>query len=233
MKELTVVCQNVGNYEGRGREYVTKLLDGFNRYLPNYLGVRYVCLTDDPSSVPSYADAISGPPELTGWWIKMAMFKPGMFKAGERIIACDLDTIITGDLTDIVAYDGDFAALSDPYHPHRLSSSLMMWRAEYLDHVWDEWNAAGRPKEQFGVFGDGACIEHYHPDCDRLQTLCPGQIASYKADCRVPGRMPPDTRILFFHGRPKPHDCAAPFVRALWNQEPQSAADLKENAYAS
>ncbi len=212
----TIVCQNVGNYEGRGREYVTKLFDGFRRNLTQ--PVKFVCLTDDPDCVPSYATAKAGPPELTGYWIKMAMLMPGMFEPGEKIVACDLDTIVTGNVDHIVSYDGDFAANSDPYHPERFSSSLMIWRAGFLDHVWTDWNAAGRPKEQFGVFGDGACIEHYHPHADRLQTRFPGQISSYKVDCRKYSRMPPDTRILYFHGRPKCHDCLAPFVKALWSR---------------
>lgn len=218
MRSITVVCQNVGNYQGRGREYVRKLLDGFQYYMPRDVEARYACVTDDPSSLPDYVDALD-PAGLTGWWCKMAMLRPGMFQAGERIVACDLDTIITGGLSDIVAYDGNFAALSDPYHPHRLSSSLMMWRAGCLDHVWNEWNADGRPTDRFGVFGDGACIEHYHPDCDRIQDTCPGQIASYKVDCRKYSRMPPNTRVLFFHGVPKPADCTAPFVQALWKRD--------------
>jgi hypothetical protein len=186
--------------------------------MPRNVEVRYAVVTDDPSSLPDYADALD-PAGLTGWWCKMAMVKPGMFPAGERIIACDLDTLITGDLTDIVSYDGDFAALTDPYHPHRMNSSLMSWRAGHLDHVWNEWNDDGCPREQFGPFGDGGCIDHYHPECDRFQTLFPGQIASYKADCRKYSRMPPDTRILYFHGQPKPHDCKAPFVKALWDRD--------------
>ncbi len=100
----------------------------------------------------------------------------------------------------------------------------MIWRAGHLHHVWADWNAAGRPTEQFGVFGDGGCLEHFHRPFHRLQSLCPGQIASFKVDCWPLQQIPPNTRVLFFHGRPKPHECRAPYVMALWNQPPRHAA---------
>ncbi len=223
MKRVTVVCQNVGDYKSRGTEYVAKLFDGFRRYMPADIETKYVCITDNPASLPSYAIAKS-PLGLTGWWCKMAMFAPETFEADERILACDLDTLITGDLSDIAGYDGEFAALNDPYHPLQLSSSLMTWRAGHLHHVWGDWNAAERPTERFGVFGDGGCLEHFHPQCDRLQSLFPGQIYSFKSTIWLIGQVPPNARVVFFHGRPKPHECRAPYIVDLWNQPPLDVA---------
>jgi hypothetical protein len=212
---LTVATVQVQNYEDRGAEYLAKLYGGIKRHMPAGVEWRGVCFTDDPATVPAGVSArplVSG---LGGWWNKLLMFAPGAFDAGERVLFADLDTLFCGDLGDFAGYRGRFAALRDPFYPDHLGSALMAWEAGALDHIWTSFEAGGKP--QFDPRGDQFWIETMQPEYDRWQDMFPGQVASFKANCVQQGKMPEDTRVLVFHGHPRPHQCRAPYVQHLWS----------------
>lgn len=189
-KPLNIVCLNHGNYLGRGDEYVAKLKAGVEQ---NYKGRHaFHVLTEDDC-----------PEGLTGWWNKLALFQPGRFEG--RCVYFDLDTIVTGSLDDLMAYDGPFAALRDQWQPGQLNSSLMTWTSGELDHVWDRWVAADCPQDD--PRGDQAWITEQMPMALRLQDLLPGQLGSWKADFGMnAANIPPTNRVCFFHGQPRPHE---------------------------
>jgi hypothetical protein len=214
---LTVAALQTGNYEGRGAEYLAKLFDGIRRHMPRDIDLRCVCFTDDATTLPPGVQARGVPFGPPSWWQKLAMFRPGAFEPGTQVLYFDLDTIILGDLGDIARYRGDFAMLNDPFFPERANSSLMSWTAGKFDHVWTAWEAAGRP--QFDRRGDQFWIETTaQTKVDRWQDMLPGQIVSFKADCWLRGKIPDGARVMVFHGQPRPHNCAAGFVRKLWNR---------------
>lgn len=214
MSPITFVAVQVRNYEGRGAEYASKLFNGVRKHMPKRFDLRCVCLTDDAKTVPEGVEPIMALPGIRGWWNKCQLFRPGMFAAGERVMFCDLDTIIVGDIGDFADYDGDFAAMRDPFFPDRLGSAIMVWEAGKLDHVWTLWDQGGRP--QFNPQGDQRWIESAQPRVDWLQDMLPEQIRSFKADCRPLGRVPDNTRILVFHGQPRPHAVPEKWAAELW-----------------
>lgn len=213
---LRIVTVQTGNYCDRGAEYVAKLFDGVRRFMPKGVEYRCECLTDDPTTLPNHVADKLVPAGIAGWWNKLALFSPGMFPSGDRIVYSDLDTIVTGDLSDIAGYRGKFAIMRDPYHPQHVGSSLMSWEAGTLDHIWTTWDRGGRP--QFDPRGDQRWIETMQPQGDYWQDFVPGQVASYKVDCWKQGRIPPDTRVLMFHGLPRPHETKAAFIEELWRR---------------
>ncbi len=219
---LTIACVSVQNYCGRGQEYTEKLFAGFRRHMPPGLPWRGVCLTDDPQMAPEGVQATIVPQGLTGWWAKIFAFHPHVFPEGERVILADLDTIICGDLGDIARYGARFAMQDDFFHPEAANSGLMAWEAGTLNHIWTRWDEAGRPS--FHAGGDQNWVASVEPDADRWQRMYPGQIVSFKADCWLRGGIPPNARICGFHGRPRPHECRAPYIVDLWNQPPLSVA---------
>ncbi len=202
---LNIVTVQVGNYCGRGAEYVERLFDGVHNHLKIFLPetVRYWCLTDDPASLPYRALPLEPEPNVSGWWNKLTLFKPGVLPKGERVLFTDLDAIPTGDLTEIASYNGKFAAIRDFYNQIRLQSCLMAWEGGTMDHIWQTWNNAGKP--QFDPRGDQAFIETMQSQCDYFQDMLPGQVVSYKA-CRRLGGIPPNARLVCFHGQPRPHE---------------------------
>ena len=134
-----------------------------------------------------------------GWWGKISLFEPRRFQG--RCLYFDLDTVIVGSLDDIAGYRGDFAGISDFYHPEHLQSAIMAWEADKYFWLYERWEAAGHP--QFHPMGDQGWIEQMVPNGERLQTFFPNQIVSFKAHCL--GGVPGDARVVCFHGVPRPH----------------------------
>lgn len=198
---LNVVCVHVGDYCGMGQEYVYRLFNGVSANLSREQ--KLWCVTDNPSMIPEGVEPIEPDAGVgASWWSKVSLFRPGAFPTGEQVLYFDLDTIITGDLTDIAEYRGKFAALGDFYFKGNLNSALMSWQAGSLDHIWRVWDRCGRP--QFLAGGDQEWIESVQPTYDPWQEMLPGQIVSYKVDCQQ--GVPNDARVVCFHGKPRPHE---------------------------
>jgi hypothetical protein len=199
---LNIVAVHVGNYCDRGKEYVERLFQGVREHLP--IVHKRWCITDDPSRLPEGITPIPVDGGVNGWWNKIALFRPGLLPKGERALYFDLDTIITGDLSELAAYFGRFAMARDFYFPHHCSSAIMAWEAGACDHIWRVWDRCGRPEFQIG--GDQEWIEAMMPAADRLQDVLPEQVVSYKVDCRATGFAPKGASIVAFHGKPRPHE---------------------------
>lgn len=180
---ITVACVNAGNYLGRGSEYVERLRDGVAEHL----------------SLPHRFEVFE--PHEPSWWAKLALFEPGSFPLGERVLYLDLDTVVSGDLLDIAVTPGAFCCLRDFYRPWGLGSGVMLWTAGTCDDIAEEWHALDRPRLSGG---DQMWIETRRPDAVRMQDRLPGQIVSYKRDCAA--GIPPGARLVCFHGQPRPHE---------------------------
>lgn len=182
-KPLNIALVATGDYLGRGEEYVRHLMTGVAKHFEGNAKVHIV--REGPAS----------------WWAKLSLFEPGRFPAGERVVYFDLDTIITGDLSDLFNYDGPFMALRDWWQPGQLNSSVMSWTAGECDHIWTNWVKAGRPTDD--PRGDQAWITSQMPGAVKLQDILPGQFVSFKAHCL--GGVPDGVRAICFHGEPRPH----------------------------
>ena len=214
---LNVITINAGNYMGRGAEYVNHLSRTVWRNLN--ASHRFICFTDDPSMLRDDIDARPLPHlGLSGWHNKLAMFKPGLFVDGDRLLWLDLDTVISGSIDEIASYAGDFAMIEDLYFPGQLASGVMAWRAGFGAGIWDSYATAGFPSIEGG---DQAWIAKCGVRADILQDVYPGQIASYKVGG---GQLAPQTRIVCFHGHPRPHHVTSGWVPALWTGESKASS---------
>ena len=77
-----------------------------------------------------------------------------------------LDTIITGDIAEIVSFNTEFAMTRDPYDGERMCSGVMMWKDTdlYEKFVADDRKTAENYKLA-GVFSDMKWLEiHGKPD---------------------------------------------------------------------
>lgn len=206
---ITIACVKWG--EMYGPEYVNILCNMVARNLPQKQKVKYVCFTDNPEGINKAIETRPLPENVMGWWSKLYLFKQGIFEEGERVVYFDLDTVIVGPLDDIVKYNGDFAILRDFYRPQGLGSGVMMWKGGFGWEIWDDWLAAGKPKTEGG---DQAWIERlYNGSVDLLQELYPQAFVSYKVHAHQ--MFPKDSKVVCFHGEPKPHN-AAGWVEHVW-----------------
>lgn len=225
---LNLACVCVG--DAYSPEYVEILYSMVRRNLAAGLRGRFTVFTDHPAAFANMAGVqVKEVPILKGWWAKMFLFSRGAFPDGERVLYFDLDTVITGPLDDIAAYDGEFAILSDAYRRGGLQSSVMAWEAGTMEGVWRSFVALGYPDVNGGdqAFLE-SCFEEMRFKPDLWQRMYPGKFRSYKVDCRE--FVPKGTSVVFFHGLPRPHQCDD-WVKDVWKLSDETmffAMNVKE-----
>lgn len=182
--------------------------------------VKTLCLTDTPHGVRPFVDNTTLlVNDWPGWWSKMELFR-----LQPPVLFLDLDMLACGDLTPLARAcrtidSGSFIMLRDPYHNDE-SSAVMGWNS---DMIW-LYNrfAAEVYAESFypRTHGIGAEIvgRHYGGDQEYIrrevkptkhikyvQDIIPG-VYSYKVDVVPNGEPPADSRLIVYHGLPRPED---------------------------
>ena len=141
-----------------------------------------------------------------GWWSKMELLRPDL--PGDFLFL-DLDTVILGPLDDILEVR-KLTLLRDFYRDGKklkegLGGGLMYLPSEARREVWDFWMQ--QPQLQMRVYarGDQFLFEKFWlGDAQRWQDVVPGQVVSWKVHCAK--GVPPEARVVCFHGRPKPFE---------------------------
>lgn len=220
---LRIICVKAG--EKYSAKWVNILADMIRRNLPEGFLGEFICFTDDATGLDANINVRGLPSGLVGWFNKLYLFKDYLFDDGDRIIFFDLDMLIIGALDHIVKYDGSFAILRDFYRANGLNSSVVAWQANTVGYIWDEYRKAGFPDV---VGGDQAWVEKFsdrlHPEI--LQDVFPKSFVSFKRHCNP---MPPrGSKVVAFHGFPKPDDCKADWVKAIWAIDGGQGFDLEQ-----
>jgi hypothetical protein len=207
----------------QGPEYGVKEAQFLHNQLKDY---ESVCLTDiSIPGVQTYKLKYDWP----GWWSKLELFNNCGPVGDEDLLYIDIDTLITGDLTELIkerTQSRRMTMLTDFYNekvPTRPpASGVMFIPKEIKSVVWNKWFEYGwenamrdfvRPPRS----GDQGFIGHVLPHTDRWQTVHPGAVLSYKKDVAgkgMPGYhnvrsegngfIPASAKIVCFHGKPRP-----------------------------
>lgn len=208
--EFSVVCVNVGDYCGRGLDYVMNLREQIHANLRRKF--RFYCVTDEAANQYRGTRCKPYDPRLPGWWQKIRLFKPGMFPEG-RVLYLDLDTILVDDISFLADYQGDFATLHDFWRPKGLGPAVMLWKSGYGASIWSDFADQGFPMTD--PRGDQWWLEeHFKTRPDILQELYPGKFFSYKTSCMQ--AVPEGAAVVCFHGKPRPHECGG-WVKEAWH----------------
>lgn len=216
---LNICCVRAG--AAFAPAYVSILFDSVRRNLAEGFEGKFVCFTDQPDVLDKGIEVRSLPDDLPGWWSKLALFRPGLFPEGERVLYLDLGNLITGRLDEIAAYDGPFAILRDFYRPDGLQSAVMAWRAGEYSEIWETFAAAGYPMDD--PYGDQAWIERTQlQSAVRLQDVFPCAFVSYKQINGPPER----ASVVKFHGHPRPHEVLTGWVPEVWKIGGMTRAEL-------
>lgn len=192
---IQVVCVRTGTLYGP--EYVAILRDMVARNLAEPF--TFWCLTDQPEDIEG-VERIAALPRLPGWWQKLALFSPHMpWSEGDRVVYFDLDVCITGRLENLPK------GIIRDWHLPGFNSSVMVW-----DH--------GEHRGAWDLFTE-AVMDRLHGDQDWIteqggwDTFPPGWCVSYRSHAME--GVPDGTKVVCFHGRPKPHECAG-WVEHVW-----------------
>jgi hypothetical protein len=142
-------------------------------------------------------------------WARLELFRPDLFRG--RVLAFDLDTMVTGNLAPLAAYTGRFAVLEDFRHRGDFDTGVLSWiagRASEAIHelfVTDPWMIMSLHDHEAEWLRQACRRLSIVPD--RIQHLLPGFVESAAV---VPGgalrrALPQGAALLRFERAPMPH----------------------------
>lgn len=179
-------------------EWVDKLYRGFSRNLT--IPFDFICFTDRPrfSIFPIEYRVVEG---LGRNGYSDCIYP---YSLSRPMILCGLDTIVTGNIDHLVEYvlaGGDYALPRDPYWPTRACNGVALV-PEGMGIIASEHNGEN----------DMEHVRKYpHVFID---DIFPGQVVSYKGHVKENGWE--GTKIVYFHGKEKPHEIRDPEVFKHW-----------------
>ena len=192
---MRIICvlKSGGDFDS---SYVYKLFDSLKEYVK--IPFTFHCLSDLQMEGISPAPLTQG---LHGWWSKLEIFRfsgPALY--------LDLDTIITGNITDLIKevelLHSDCFYMLEAFNSSRLfASGIMAWNGNW------SWLTKSCIRNRSIFFWDQDCI-YYTLKRDNIQVLpihrSDHGIYSYKHHCRE--KVPEDAKVICFHGKPRPHE---------------------------
>jgi hypothetical protein len=228
MSGPTVACVLRASRDFRP-EYVVRLYEAVREHWTGDLD--FLCLTDTPIGDPRIREQALQY-DWPGFWSKLEFFRPDI--RGD-LLTFDLDTMIVGSLEGIQA-NTRHAMLRrlKRQNSHQLASGMMFLPEAVRPPIWQHWirdpalfmraykfgGTHGRPGGDQGFLQQTWERWGLRPQSDptfdynewnrlgiaRWQELYPGQIWSYKYQIAKRGHVPPDARVVLFHGSPRPHE---------------------------
>jgi len=226
-----------------GDAYAWQYVENLRAMLHRHLGqdVRLHVFTESHRPVPApyiRHDLVSWPGAegpRGAWWNKLQMFAPGHFSG--PVLYFDLDVVIVRSIQWMRELDPqtfwairDFRRLWRP-NWHGINSSVMMWSGPLWHHLVrdidpeilpgirrqhagdQDYLTAVLPRDRVGFFPEDRIqswrwqVQDGGMDMRTRQYHRPGAGA-------VPG---PETDIVIFHGRPKPHQISGPWIDQHWS----------------
>lgn len=207
-----------------GNVYAWSLYDQLRRHAPPDLEWSYTCLTDRPF-IPGITTSLL-PRGLWTWFSKLYCFSPLVFPMSSRVLFLDLDTCIVGDWSPLCRLPLDkMATLANKWASGTYpASGMMSWRTTSdTQRIWNDFepHIGKRPPYLKNIRTDEEWLWQYtRPDnWADMTDLAPGMIASYKIDIKrtmairvKPMKDTSNVRVIYFHGRPRPHEVKESWV---------------------
>lgn len=205
--------------------------------------VNFHVFTEQDRLVPSYMikHVLTEWPGVAGkkkaWWYKMQLFNPNEIKG--QLLYFDLDTVITESLDWIRKLEKqyfwavrDFRYLFRPNY-QGLNSSIMYWDTVRFAPIWENF----KQRDITSVIGCYPGDQDYLTDMlDRkdIRFIPEAFVKSWRWQVHdggmdfktktyfrpdAGGIMAPGTKVLVFHGHPKPHEVNDPVVSRFWTMD--------------
>ena len=176
----------------------------------------FMCLTDTPIGLEGIREVPLANPSWPGYWSKLNLFDPAITGP---LLYFDLDVMVVGSLADFQATRRLTTLRALKVRPgSRINSSIMALPEDARRPVWTAFQK--NPARAMGTFikesrnlygfGDQGLLEYtWAMERRRVkvwQRTCPGQVESYKHTVRKRDEVGANTRIVYFHGKPRPWD---------------------------
>jgi hypothetical protein len=133
-----------------------------------------------------------------GYWTSLEVFGADI----GNVLGIGLDTVFTGSIDHMFDYSGDLGMLHDP---NNLGISINgVLRFPYRPDIWNRY-VENKQVMQSRFKNEMAYVASFEHDF--IDDHYKGQIYSYKRHV-LGGKDTSNTRIVYFHGTPKPKDVA-------------------------
>lgn len=194
---------------------------------------RFICITDDARGIREpdvecfelWGDfaTVANPSgrKNPSCYRRLRLFaqNPGKF-LGDRFVVLDLDCVITGDLGPLWDRPEDFVIWKSATSGNPYNGSMWMLQAGARPQVWRDFDAEESPRLTHAarLYGSDQAWMAYSLGKGEATWSQADGVRSYRLDIQPSGRLPPDSRVVFFHGRVDP-----------WAPEAQRLPWVREN----
>lgn len=198
---------------------------------------RLTCITDDPAGidadvriVPLWSDYADVPSPHGGknpaCYRRLKVFSAEAAEIiGPRFVTIDLDVVITGDLSALWDRPEDFVMWGDtnPLPGSHYNGSMLLMTAGARRQVWDRFDPHTSPAHALKARcwgSDQGWVSYCLGPGEARWNKADG-VYSYRNHLQSTGALPPNARVVVFHGAVDPWDARAqalPWVRQHWTQ---------------
>jgi hypothetical protein len=236
-----------------GPDYVNRLYSGVRRHLPGPL--RFVCMTEHAEGLHPDVEVVALPQEpfqaemdralavanRQGAMRKVSLFRPGVIPdlQGE-VLGFDLDVVITGDLTPLLRHEPGQVIMRHDWVEARKGrptghGSVFRYDPEAHGFLYEDLAAAPYDEVEAARGSEQRYTSHKAMDRGVFDYIPPDWVVSFKHDCYAPWprnrwaapTLPPEARVVCFHGHPKMDEAVAGYRHWLRGCPP--TAWLKEH----
>lgn len=206
-----IVCcyRSGGDFDACPREYVHKLYQSCAKHISRKLSWDMFVITDCPGLFQGMSvKPITMSTDLPRWHCKFEIFRTELWREYSTVVCMDLDTIVVGDINNVLTANIEFGMLSDIYRPERPATGMIVFHPNPRLRYIYEYILEHRPDPRtWDVYPMLTALEHLGITPERLQHRF--GIYSWKADLHDRNgrwqQIPYDAQIVVWHGKPRPH----------------------------
>lgn len=218
---------------------VVRLAAMFTKHLR--LPFQFYCATDQPHLVPGVSqfdgmrveiEPLVPRADCWGWWQLIEAYRNPSWSGGWQVMYAGLDTVITGDITDVIAerINANRLTLLRDFSDYLPADHESPFRGSYADGiafiprggvpaVWEAFQEV-TPEMRLSQYPMHLWMTDALKRCnvvpDFWQDVAPGFVCSYKWPS-VKKRQPPEP-VVCFHGEPRPEQAVeeSPWIKDHW-----------------
>ena len=202
-RKIAVVCGYVpgGDYDEHYAEYIERLYKGFKNNSTVPFDFHCISIFSPKIEGVNFITPLNG--NWKGWHIKAEIFRQDLFGEYDRVLWCDLDTVIRDNIDDILTNEDEISLLHDFNRTNILETGLIWYNPKLFDGLYEKFIKLN-PRQNLK---DAKIITDYIKQQGYTPTVLQKKykIGSYKVSLIKNQRDPKEYQIVCFHGVPRPH----------------------------
>jgi hypothetical protein len=233
--------------------YINRLHGGVARQLKRPF--RFLCFTDRAEGIVPEVEVhplpvepfetelhrLATEPKRKGAWRKISLFRPGLANIEGPVLGFDIDVAITGPLDDLFDFAPGKMCMRVEWREARRGQpgghgSVFRYDPALHGYLYDDFAADPLGAAARAKYSEQKYTSMTTQARGDFEYFPPQWIASFKRDS-IPWlplnyfqepRLPPDTRVMCFHGKPKMEEAVEGY-RGEWWRTTRPAGWLREN----